>query len=78
MQKLPSLFIPEMVYDMTKDTIVRLAGENEDTIAERKRCTEKLAVLDAGLLDLKRFAKHTSLNSGEEPFSTLTLPLFYS
>jgi len=65
MQKLPSLFIPEMVYDMTKDTIVRLAGESEDTIAERKRCTEKLAVLDSGLLDLKRFAKHTSLNLGE-------------
>lgn len=54
-----------MVYDMANDAIVRLAGENEDTIAERKICTEKLAVLDAGLWDLKRFEKHRSLSPGE-------------
>lgn len=51
---------------MTKDDIFRLAGENEDTIAERKRCTEKLAVLDAGFRDLKLFEKHRSRSSGEK------------
>jgi hypothetical protein len=54
------------VFDMTEDDIVRLAGENEETMAERKRCIEKLAVLDAGLRYLKRFEKHRFLNSGEE------------
>jgi hypothetical protein len=59
-----------MVYDMTKDAIIRLVGENEATIAERKRCIEKLAVLDAGLLDLKRFERHRSTIQGQKPPSS--------
>lgn len=49
---------------MTENDVARLAGENEEAIAERKRCTEKLLILDAGLRDLKRFEKHQS--TGEQ------------
>jgi hypothetical protein len=56
---------------MTDSDITRFAGESEETTAERKRCTEKLAVLDAGLRDLKRFEKHIAVDSGEHSYTSI-------
>lgn len=59
-QKLPTLFNPESVYDLTDNDVAHLAAEHGETTAERARCMEKLHVLQAGLQDLKRLDKHRS------------------
>jgi hypothetical protein len=68
-QKLPALFDPETVYELSAEEIERLTAESEETAAERTRCSEKLAVLETGLLGLRHFDKHR-LPSGETPSSS--------
>lgn len=47
--KLQSLFNLDMVFDFAEDRIIQLAAESEENVAERARCTYKLASLEAGL-----------------------------
>jgi hypothetical protein len=52
-EKLPSLFCPEDVFDLSNETIALLAAEDEGSATERARYSEKLKVLENGLRELK-------------------------
>lgn len=58
---------------MTEDEITRLAAEREGTAIERERCAEKLADLEAGLINLKRLDKLRSMTTGKGSFSQRTV-----
>lgn len=57
-QKLPELFSTEAVCDLTDSQVQRIAGESKESIAERSRATQKLQVLEIGMIELKRLRKH--------------------
>lgn len=52
-EKLPGLFCPEDVFDLSDETVALIAAEDEESAAERSRCIEKLKVLENGLRELK-------------------------
>ncbi|KAF2703656.1 hypothetical protein K504DRAFT_443514 [Pleomassaria siparia CBS 279.74] len=73
-QKLPSLFTPETVHDLDEDEVNRLAGESKETTEERIKCTEKLAILDGGLHDLKRLDNHRYAAPGKKLIFLISFP----
>lgn len=69
---LPSLFTPEMVYDLSDEDVTALASEDEQAAAERVRCSELLSALHASMVELKRLDGHRTaaykvLNSRKQP-----------
>ena len=58
-QQLPTLFMPETVFNMDDDIIRTIAAESEESVAERERCNVRLRVLETGLRDLSRLNNHT-------------------
>ncbi|KAK3306692.1 P-loop containing nucleoside triphosphate hydrolase protein [Chaetomium strumarium] len=59
-QKLPSILSPEIVCDLSDEEVKHIAGESNESAAERAQATEKLAVLENALADLKRLKVHGS------------------
>lgn len=57
-QKLPDLLSPDVVCDLTDVDVHRIAGESNESAAERVRVMQKLQVLEAGMVELKRLKKH--------------------
>lgn len=57
-QQLPTLFMPEAVFNMDDDIIRGIAAESEESAAERERSTVRLRVLEMGLRDLSRLNNH--------------------
>ncbi|KAL1953240.1 hypothetical protein VTO42DRAFT_3355 [Malbranchea cinnamomea] len=55
---LPSLFTPEIVFNLKDDVVRRIAGESEESIIERERLTDRLRVLETGLQQLSRLSNH--------------------
>ena len=74
-KKLPSLFSPDVVFELGDEETCRLAAESDDTSAERSRYAEKLRILEAGLLDLKRLEKRRPILT---PSTSSASPLFVS
>lgn len=54
-----------MIIDLTEEEVTRLAAESNATTTERKRCSEKLAILQAGKTELRRLHNHRAINSGK-------------
>ncbi|KAI1139186.1 P-loop containing nucleoside triphosphate hydrolase protein [Hypoxylon sp. FL0543] len=56
--KLPGLFTPDMVFELSDDTIGSIAAESWETAEERKFLTEKMEILSSGMTELQRLSKH--------------------
>lgn len=56
--KLPGLFTPETVAELSDEDIRQLAAESQDTMAERDALLAKHDVLSKGLTGLKRLTRH--------------------
>jgi hypothetical protein len=55
---LPNIFKPESVYELSDATISRIAGESEQSMAERESLNKKLAVLKDTQRILHRMDQH--------------------
>ena len=55
---LPTIFTPEKVLMLDEKTITLIAGESEESMAERDRLTKKLAILTATQKVLHRLDRH--------------------
>ena len=64
MQQLPTLFMPETIFDLDDNVIRRIAAESDESVAERERSTRRLRILETGLRDLGRLNNHPR-NLGE-------------
>ncbi|KAJ5790010.1 uncharacterized protein N7518_007021 [Penicillium psychrosexuale] len=62
-QKLPTLFMADTVYDLQDTDVQGLASEGKEVVEERTRAMQKLERLQNCLRDLKRFDKHGSAHS---------------
>ena len=58
-QKLSGLLSPETIFDLADADLQRIAGESDESTAERVRATEKLEVLESGMAELKRLKKYS-------------------
>ena len=65
MQALPDLFSPADVIDIDDATVAALASESEESSKERKRCSEKLKILEDGLRALQDVRNISPLPQGE-------------
>ncbi|XXH01461.1 hypothetical protein Hte_007821 [Hypoxylon texense] len=64
--KLPGLFTPEIVYELSEDTVYRITAESPEKAEERKFLTEKMEILSSGMMELQRLSKHHQRASNAE------------
>ncbi|KAK4236071.1 hypothetical protein C8A03DRAFT_45878 [Achaetomium macrosporum] len=57
-QKLPSILSSEIVFDLSDEEVKHITAESSESAAERAQATEKLAVLENAMVDLKRLKMH--------------------
>ncbi|KAI1498406.1 P-loop containing nucleoside triphosphate hydrolase protein [Biscogniauxia marginata] len=56
-QRLPHLFTPEIVWNLTDAEIQRIAAESDASVTTRERVTEKLRVLEDSMAELRKMRK---------------------
>jgi len=61
-EKLSTLFCPADVLDIDETMVAALAAEDEETSAERSKCSEKLKILENGLRGLKSVQEYSSVH----------------
>lgn len=54
LQKLPSILCPDVVCELTDDMVSLIAAEGPESLAKREHATEKLAVLEDAIVELRR------------------------
>lgn len=55
-QQLPTLFMPDTVFNMDSDTVRETAAESDESASERERSTGRLYILETGLRNLSRLS----------------------
>jgi hypothetical protein len=70
-RKLPVLLSPDTIHSLDDSRAQRLAGETEESAAERARSAEKLKVLEDGLRGLKLLDKHPTKLGGKYFITTV-------
>ncbi|EPE09308.1 interferon-induced gtp-binding protein mx [Ophiostoma piceae UAMH 11346] len=63
--KLPGLFTPDMIYDITDEDVARIAKESEASVVERQRLTAKSELFRKGIQDLSRVNMHNFASHAE-------------
>jgi hypothetical protein len=58
MNEVPKLFDRDTIDNLDRSEVIKLARERPETTAERDRITQKLAVLQSCLNDLRRLDNH--------------------
>ncbi|KAI1770234.1 P-loop containing nucleoside triphosphate hydrolase protein [Hypoxylon cercidicola] len=56
--KLPELFTPEIVYDLSDDAVYRITAESPEKAEERRFLAEKMEILSSGMTELQHLSKH--------------------
>lgn len=59
-QRLPSLFSPDVVFELDDAQVHHVVAESEEIGAQRSCYADKLSILRASLLNLKRLAPYRS------------------
>lgn len=54
----PAFFLPMLCGELSDDVIQRVAGESDESVAERVQANEKLLVLENAFIELKRLGMH--------------------
>ncbi|OTA99725.1 hypothetical protein M426DRAFT_268936 [Hypoxylon sp. CI-4A] len=62
--KLPTLFTPEVVFELSDDTVSSIAAESWEMADERKFLTDKMEILNSGMIGLQRLSKQHQRGSG--------------
>ena len=60
LEKLPGILSPEVVVGLDDETVKDIAGESEESQAERASSTKKLKILQDTLRILRRLDRHRS------------------
>ena len=75
MSALDLMLPPNAIFQMSDDDVARMAGESEETRAEREQLIKQLDVLRNGLETCKRFVGF-SVSGGEDGDSLLRYMTF--
>ncbi|KAI1075851.1 P-loop containing nucleoside triphosphate hydrolase protein [Whalleya microplaca] len=62
-QRLPEVYCPDVVWDLSEEDVERLGSEADGTVVERAELTKKLAILEEGLKDLDAFTARSGAHA---------------
>ncbi|KAI8963162.1 P-loop containing nucleoside triphosphate hydrolase protein [Daldinia sp. FL1419] len=63
-QCLPSVFSPDVVWDLSDEEVEKLGSEDDETVRERAELAKKLTILETGLKDLDAFTARSPIQVG--------------
>ncbi|KAI2463967.1 P-loop containing nucleoside triphosphate hydrolase protein [Annulohypoxylon bovei var. microspora] len=62
-QRLPEVFCPDVIWDLSQEDVERLGSEDDNTVKERNELTKKLGILEDGLKDLDAFTARSAIRA---------------
>ncbi|KAI0376730.1 P-loop containing nucleoside triphosphate hydrolase protein [Hypomontagnella monticulosa] len=65
-QRLPEVFCPDVVWDLSDEAVEQLGSEDDSTVKERDELTKKLAALERGLAELDAFTSRSAIHAVEK------------